>query len=90
MVTKKEIAELKDLKIHLDAIQTSLALMEHNFTVHNVTLDVLEKFAKSNQAEIRELRSYINMGKGGIKSIFVMATFIAMVVSGIKLFKEFF
>jgi len=77
----------------MSAKKTELQYMKEvskTLVENNVRLESLEKFARSNQIEIRELRSYINMGKGGIKSIFVMATFIAMIVSGLKLFKEFF
>ena len=48
--------------------------------------EIREDLAKNNK-DIEELKKQINLGKGGIQAVFVVGSFIALLIGLIKLFK---
>ena len=48
--------------------------------------EIREDLAKNNK-DIEDLKHQVSMGKGGIKAVFVVGSFIALLIGLIKLFK---
>ena len=48
--------------------------------------EIREDLAKNNK-DIEDLKHQVSMGKGGIKAVFVVGSFIAIILTAIKIFK---
>ena len=48
--------------------------------------EIREDLAKNNK-DIEDLKEQVNLGKGGIKAIFVIGSLIALIIGLIKLYK---
>ena len=50
-------------------------------------LDELKLLVIKNSTDIEELKAQVNMGKGGIRAIFAIASMLAMILGLFKFFK---
>jgi len=83
MVTKKEKNDLSEVKLSVVRVEFTLGAIQKS-------LEKIETRAVTNSDAIRNIESYVNKGKGGIKAIFIMATVVGMFTAGLRIVKEFF
>tara|TARA_R110001632_G_scaffold87772_1_gene190534 strand:- start:421 stop:636 length:216 start_codon:yes stop_codon:yes gene_type:complete len=53
-------------------------------------LDHIHKDVEQNSTDISSLKEQVAMGKGGIRAIFIIGGFIALLLTSFTLFKEIF
>jgi len=79
-VRKKQLMKRKRLTHKTPSTKDSLGVISYQ-------LSELHKDLAKNSKDIEDLKHQVSMGKGGIKAIFVIGSFIGLIIATLKFLK---
>ena len=78
---------VKSMKIKKKKSKHSIPTTKDSLGVISYQLrEIREDLAKNNK-DIEDLKEQVNLGKGGIKAVFVIGSLVALIIGLIKLYK---